>query len=262
MRAPPSRRRPTSLRPPIRSPSIPCWRMPSAAPPPPYSPQRNSLPAVLDKLSPEQYRSIHFNPDAGIWRAEKLPFRLELLRAASQSADRPSRSPPSRTAWPRMWWPRRRCSRWRPRCRRSWEKCRCRCRASASAATSTPIKSGMNFWYSRARATSAPSPRICLYGLSARGLAINTAEPSGEEFPVFTHFWIERPGARANAIVDLRVARKRIDHGRLPVHRAAGSRDADRCGPYAVPAHRNARRRHCTAHLDVSVRRDQPRAPR
>ena len=39
-----------------------------------------------------------------------------------------------------------------------------------------------------------------LYGLSARGLAINTAEPSGEEFPAFTHFWIERPGAHANAI--------------------------------------------------------------
>ena len=40
-----------------------------------------------------------------------------------------------------------------------------------------------------------------LYGLSARGLAINTAEPSGEEFPQFTHFWIEKPGAHANSIV-------------------------------------------------------------
>jgi len=39
-----------------------------------------------------------------------------------------------------------------------------------------------------------------LYGLSARGLAINTAEPAGEEIPVFTHFWIERPGEHATAI--------------------------------------------------------------
>src|ERR1035438_6265306 len=46
----------------------------------PYAPQRNRLPVGLDKLSPEQYRSIRFNPDAGIWRNEKLPFRLELLR--------------------------------------------------------------------------------------------------------------------------------------------------------------------------------------
>ncbi len=33
------------------------------------------------------------------------------------------------------------------------------------------------------------------YGLSARGLAIDTALPSGEEFPRFREFWIERPKA-------------------------------------------------------------------
>lgn len=32
-----------------------------------------------------------------------------------------------------------------------------------------------------------------VYGLSARGLAIDTALPSGEEFPRFTEFWIEKP---------------------------------------------------------------------
>ncbi|MBU0525673.1 MULTISPECIES: glucan biosynthesis protein G [Pseudomonas] len=31
------------------------------------------------------------------------------------------------------------------------------------------------------------------YGLSARGMAIDTALPSGEEFPRFTEFWIQRP---------------------------------------------------------------------
>ena len=31
------------------------------------------------------------------------------------------------------------------------------------------------------------------YGLSARGLALDTALPSGEEFPRFTEFWIKRP---------------------------------------------------------------------
>jgi len=31
------------------------------------------------------------------------------------------------------------------------------------------------------------------YGLSARGMAIDTALPSGEEFPRFTEFWIEQP---------------------------------------------------------------------
>lgn len=32
-----------------------------------------------------------------------------------------------------------------------------------------------------------------IYGLSARGLALNTAEPAGEEFPDFTEYWIEKP---------------------------------------------------------------------
>jgi glucans biosynthesis protein len=39
-----------------------------------------------------------------------------------------------------------------------------------------------------------------VYGLSARGLAIDTALPSGEEFPQFTEFWIERPKAAAKEI--------------------------------------------------------------
>jgi glucans biosynthesis protein len=39
------------------------------------------------------------------------------------------------------------------------------------------------------------------YGLSARGLAIKTADPSGEEFPVFRSFWLERPGTGADALV-------------------------------------------------------------
>ncbi|MEL6375940.1 MAG: glucan biosynthesis protein G [Pseudomonadota bacterium] len=33
------------------------------------------------------------------------------------------------------------------------------------------------------------------YGLSARGLAIKTGDPMGEEFPDFTHFWLEAPGS-------------------------------------------------------------------
>ncbi|WP_417450133.1 glucan biosynthesis protein G [Kordiimonas sp.] len=39
------------------------------------------------------------------------------------------------------------------------------------------------------------------YGLSARGLAVDVAEPTGEEFPIFRKFWIERPSSQADAIV-------------------------------------------------------------
>lgn len=39
------------------------------------------------------------------------------------------------------------------------------------------------------------------YGVSARGLAIDVAQPNGEEFPMFRHFWIERPSISQTAIV-------------------------------------------------------------
>ena len=40
-----------------------------------------------------------------------------------------------------------------------------------------------------------------VYGLSARGLAIDTVEPSGEEFPAFTEFWLVEPAADATHLV-------------------------------------------------------------
>lgn len=39
------------------------------------------------------------------------------------------------------------------------------------------------------------------YGLSARGLAIDTGEMSGEEFPRFKEYWIERPEANQKHLV-------------------------------------------------------------
>lgn len=51
--------------------------------------------------------------------------------------------------------------------------------------------------------------RGTLYGLSARGLAINTGRPEGEEFPIFRSFWIYRPDpqdrtVRVDALLDSR----------------------------------------------------------
>jgi glucans biosynthesis protein len=40
-----------------------------------------------------------------------------------------------------------------------------------------------------------------VYGLSARGMSIDTAMPSGEEFPRFTEFWIEKPNPDDNHLV-------------------------------------------------------------
>ncbi len=39
------------------------------------------------------------------------------------------------------------------------------------------------------------------YGLSARGLAVDTALPRAEEFPDFRYFWLERPEAKSNTMI-------------------------------------------------------------
>jgi periplasmic glucans biosynthesis protein len=48
-----------------------------------------------------------------------------------------------------------------------------------------------------------PVAKNQVFGLSARGLAIDTGLPSGEEFPAFTEFWLERPARDATSVTVL-----------------------------------------------------------
>ena len=169
----------------------------------PYAPQRSAPPSGLDKLSPEQYRSIHFNSDAGIWRSEDVPFRLELLRARDAASAQAIAVTISTVedgmardlvATPAMF-------QIGPGVPQLGSKV-------TLPLSGFRIRSQINskkIWdeflvFQGASYFRAVAQRL-LYGLSARGLAVNTAEPSGEEFPVFTHFWIERESPHADAIV-------------------------------------------------------------
>ena len=58
------------------------------------------------------------------------------------------------------------------------------------------------------------------YGLSARGLAIDTVGGQGEEFPGFTEFWIVKPAADATTLTHLRAARLAARDRRLSVRRS------------------------------------------
>jgi glucans biosynthesis protein len=166
----------------------------------PYSPQHNRLPAGLDKLSPEQYRSIRFNPDADIWRAEQLPFRLELLRANSNQQTTVTVSTvgdgmaQDLVATPAMYQMASSFPAQLGKVSLPLSGFRVRSRINSNKVWDEfLVFQGASYFRAVAKGL--------LYGLSARGLAINTAEPSGEEFPAFTHFWIEQPAARANALV-------------------------------------------------------------
>lgn len=51
--------------------------------------------------------------------------------------------------------------------------------------------------------------RDTVYGLSARGLAVNTGMSGGEEFPRFTDFWLERPAPGAETVTVYAALRSR-----------------------------------------------------
>jgi len=164
-------------------------------------PKRSSVPTLLDKLSPEQYRSIHFNPDAGIWRNDPLPFRLELLRAGYnlQTSVTISTVEDGRAqdliATPAMF-------------QSSFDLPAQLGKASSLPLSGFRVRTRINspkvwdeFLVFQGASYFRAVAKDLLYGLSARGLAINTAEPQGEEFPAFTHFWIERPAPHAVNLV-------------------------------------------------------------
>jgi glucans biosynthesis protein len=167
----------------------------------PYAPQRSTLPAGLDKLSPEQYRSTHFNPDAEIWRSDDVPFRLELLRAgynlqsvAVTVSTVENGMARDLVATPAMY-----------DMGSSVPQLGTKVSLPLSGFRIRSQINSKNVWdeflvFQGASYFRAVAQHL-LYGLSARGLAINTAEPSGEEFPAFTHFWVERPDPRAKSIV-------------------------------------------------------------
>jgi glucans biosynthesis protein len=165
-----------------------------------YAPRRSNLPAVLDKLSPEQYRSIHFNPDAGIWRDEPLPFRLELLRAQLNTQTAVTVSTIENgvatdlLATPTMFQMAPDVPAQLGQVTLPLSGFRLRSRINSSKIWDEfLVFQGASYFRAVAKGL--------LYGLSARGLAINTAEPSGEEFPAFTHFWVVRPAPKASSIV-------------------------------------------------------------
>jgi glucans biosynthesis protein len=167
----------------------------------PYSPQRSTLPAGLDKLSPEQYRSIHFNPDAGIWRSDDVPFRLELLRTgynlqsvAVTISTVENGMARDVVATPAMFDMGSTLAQLGNQVSLPLSGFRVRSQINSK-------KVWDEFLVFQGASYFRAVAQHLLYGLSARGLAINTAEPSGEEFPAFTHFWVERPEARAKSIV-------------------------------------------------------------
>ncbi|MFC0408717.1 glucan biosynthesis protein [Roseomonas elaeocarpi] len=163
----------------------------------PFAAPDSNLPRALTDLTYDQYRDIRFDPQRAFWRDGNLPFqmqlfhrgflyrqRVEMFEVAEGKANRILYSPDlfSYQNLPR------------------------------------PDAADLGFAGFRLHAPiNRPDyfDEVCaflgasyfravgkdqIYGLSARGLAIKTAEPSGEEFPFFRSFFVEKPRPGVNSI--------------------------------------------------------------
>lgn len=167
----------------------------------------NPAPRVLDSGSPlrqisfDQYRDIRINADSAVWRNEQVPYRLEILPAGflfeapvtvsvveSGMARDIASQPGTFILGPSI---AKQLGAINPLPLSGF-----RLRGhinSRSAWDEFLVFQGASYFRSIGKGNQ--------YGVSARGLALRTASPSGEEFPAFTHFWVERPGANASGIV-------------------------------------------------------------
>jgi glucans biosynthesis protein len=156
----------------------------------PHRPRRDPLPPSLARMDYDAYRRLRFDRDQALWR-EGLPFQLQPHHRGFLFHDRVELFEVAGGQATRL--------RYRPEAFRLDDKPlgeEVGDLGFAGFRLLHPLNRPDHFdevcsflgaSYFRALG------RGHVYGLSARGLAINTAEPGGEEFPAFTAFWIERP---------------------------------------------------------------------
>ena len=166
----------------------------------PYVEAKVAMPDNWQSLTFDQYRDIRFDIEKSIWRGAPHGFSIDLL--------------PYRFFY--------------------YDAGRYLCRGgrpAVAASITCPISSPSGRWCRSRRAISISIMRVSgcairstgkdyfdefavfqgasyfraiakgqIYGLSARGLAIDTGQPQGEEFPFFRAFWIEEPPAAAATV--------------------------------------------------------------
>lgn len=165
----------------------------------PYVENKPVVPEWLQKLSYDEYNEIQFDSRQSWWRAEQLPFQLQFFHPGGLFT-RPVRMNEvvNRVARPIEF-----SSRFF-----DYRKSKQPGRVPADLGfagfrvvteLNQPGKPDELVAFLGASYFRALG-RLQHYGISARGLAVNTAEPGGEEFPMFEEFWVERPAAGATEL--------------------------------------------------------------
>ena len=166
----------------------------------PFENPDGAVPDFLLNISYDQWRKIRFRPEMSLWRNEKLPFEAQFFHPGlfynrlvginivhdggalrlpfsttffeygdNAFASKTGAVPLDFTGF-RLHFPLNR----------------------DDYKDEAAVFLGASYFRAVARGTQ--------YGLSARGLAVDTAMQSGEEFPYFREFWIEKPAPDAQKI--------------------------------------------------------------
>jgi glucans biosynthesis protein len=165
----------------------------------PYRPQNVELPRELQGIDYDHFRDIRFRPERSLWRDAKLPFEVAFFHLGLYF-DRPVRINELVGNTTRE-------IRFDPALfdygANKFDPQRMSSLGFAGFRVHYPLNTPkykdevlvfLGASYFRALGKNQ------VYGISARGLAIDTGLASGEEFPAFVEFWLERPSATATEL--------------------------------------------------------------
>jgi glucans biosynthesis protein len=165
----------------------------------PYKDPKGSVPDWLLSINYDQWRDIRYRAEEALWKKEKLPFQVQFfhpglfydrvvrINVVEGDKVRPLEFTPSQFDYGKNDFASRVPQKL----------------GYAGFRVHAPIKKADYFdevivflgaTYFRALGKDEG------FGLSARGLAIDTAESRGEEFPWFKQFWLVRPKAKDSAL--------------------------------------------------------------
>ena len=158
-----------------------------------FKPIEANIPDELANMNYDQYRSIHFRPEASLWRGESL-FEIQLFHHGFLYREPVVLHMASSVGDPSL------------KFKQDFFNYVGQAEALAGKAPENIGFAGFRVHYPLNTNEykdeflvfqGASYFRLVgpgqVYGLSARGLAIDTAESSGEEFPVFREFWLVKP---------------------------------------------------------------------
>ena len=165
----------------------------------PYRPQKVELPKELQGIDYDHFRDIRFRPEDALWRDARLPFEVAFfhmglyfdkpvrINEVSGNTVRQIRFDPALFDYG--------ANKFDPQHMRGLGFAGFR----VHYALNTPkykdeVLVFLGASYFRALGKNQ------VYGISARGLAIDTGLASGEEFPSFVEFWLERPAPNATEL--------------------------------------------------------------